>query len=153
LRPFFLAVSLIASHLSTTAKRRAGEAINAEQALPQAQADLEPVSRMTTMGELTASLAHEINQPICAALIDAKTSLRWLKRVHPDLKKGMRGRVESCERHNPGSGCHRSGSPAFRERFSAPGIGRCKRSHSSADCPFGQRGNTIRNIRPDCPGS
>jgi C4-dicarboxylate-specific signal transduction histidine kinase len=39
------------------------------------------------MGELTASLAHEINQPICAALIDAKTSLRWLKRVHPDLKK------------------------------------------------------------------
>ena len=83
----FLATSLIASHLSTTAKRRASEALRAEQALRQTQADLERISRVTTLGELTASLAHEINQPISAALTNARTSLRWLKRDHPDLEE------------------------------------------------------------------
>jgi C4-dicarboxylate-specific signal transduction histidine kinase len=39
------------------------------------------------MGELTASLAHEVNQPIAAALTDANTCLRWLKRDQPDLKE------------------------------------------------------------------
>ncbi len=57
----------------------------AEAALCQAQLDLERVSRVTTMGELTASLAHEINQPIAAAVTDAKTCLRWLTRHQPDL--------------------------------------------------------------------
>jgi signal transduction histidine kinase len=37
------------------------------------------------MGELTASLAHEVNQPIAAALTNARTCLRWLAREHPDL--------------------------------------------------------------------
>ena len=40
----------------------------ASEALRQAQADLAHASRMTTMGELTASLAHEVNQPITAAV-------------------------------------------------------------------------------------
>jgi signal transduction histidine kinase len=39
------------------------------------------------MGELTASLAHEVNQPIAAAMTDANTCLRWLKRDHPDLEE------------------------------------------------------------------
>ena len=38
------------------------------------------------MGELTASLAHEVNQPIAAALTDANTCLRWLNRDHPDVE-------------------------------------------------------------------
>src|SRR5882724_5167469 len=59
----------------------------AEGALRQAQADLAHVSRVTTMGELTASLAHEVNQPIAAAITDANTCLRWLTRVHPDLEE------------------------------------------------------------------
>src|SRR6267378_2007787 len=45
----------------------------AEEALRQAQADLEQVNRVTTMGELTASLAHEVNQPIAAAVTNANT--------------------------------------------------------------------------------
>jgi PAS domain S-box-containing protein len=52
--------------------------------LRQAQADLAYMNRATTMGELTASLAHEIKQPITAAVIDAKTCLRWLGRDIPD---------------------------------------------------------------------
>lgn len=59
----------------------------AEEALRQAQTDLAHVSRMTTMGELTASLAHEINQPIAAVLTNANTCLRWLNRPQPDLEE------------------------------------------------------------------
>ncbi len=59
----------------------------AEEALRQAQADLAHVSRVTTMGELTASLAHEVNQPIAAAVTDANTCLRWLTRDQPDLEE------------------------------------------------------------------
>jgi PAS domain S-box-containing protein len=56
-----------------------------EEALRQARADLAHVSRVTTMGELTASLAHEVNQPIAAAVTNANTCLRWLTRDQPDL--------------------------------------------------------------------
>jgi len=59
----------------------------AEEALRQARADLAYVSRVTTMGELTASLAHEVNQPIAAAVTNAKTCLRWLTRDHPDVEE------------------------------------------------------------------
>jgi PAS domain S-box-containing protein len=62
----------------------------AEEALRQAQADLAHMSRVTTMGELTASLAHEIRQPISAAVTNAKTCLRWLGRDEPDV-------TEACE--------------------------------------------------------
>ena len=58
-----------------------------EEALRQAQADLARVNRVTTMGELTASLAHEVNQPIAAASTDANTCLRWLTRDQPDLEE------------------------------------------------------------------
>ena len=57
----------------------------AEEELRQAQADLAHASRVSSMGELTASLAHEVNQPIAAAVTDAKTCLRWLARDQPDL--------------------------------------------------------------------
>ena len=55
--------------------------------LRQAQSDLARISRVTTMGELTASLAHEVNQPIAAAITNANTCLRWLAREHPDLEE------------------------------------------------------------------
>ena len=42
---------------------------------------------MTTLGELTASLAYEVNQPIAAAIPDANTCLRWLKRDHPGVEE------------------------------------------------------------------
>jgi PAS domain S-box-containing protein len=58
-----------------------------EEALREAQADLARVSRVTTMGELTASLAHEIRQPIAAAATNANTCLRWLGRDCPDVEE------------------------------------------------------------------
>jgi len=60
---------------------------HAEEALRHAQGDLARVSRITTLGELTASLAHEVNQPIAAAVTNANTCLRWLTRERPDLEE------------------------------------------------------------------
>jgi PAS domain S-box-containing protein len=72
-------VQFVGSSTDITERRQA------EEALRQAQADLARISRITTMGELTASLAHEVNQPIAAAVTDANTCLRWLNRDQPDL--------------------------------------------------------------------
>ena len=55
--------------------------------LRQLQADLAHINRVTTMGELTASLAHEIKQPMTAALTDARTCLRWLRRDAPAVSE------------------------------------------------------------------
>jgi PAS domain S-box-containing protein len=59
----------------------------ASEALQQAHADLAHISRVTTMGELTASLAHEINQPITAAVNNANACLRWLAGAQPDVEE------------------------------------------------------------------
>jgi C4-dicarboxylate-specific signal transduction histidine kinase len=81
--------------LKTTVQdlERTNEALHAEsrerkqteEALRQTMADLARVNRVSSMGELTASLAHEVNQPITAAMTDAHTCLRWLARDQPDL--------------------------------------------------------------------
>jgi PAS domain S-box-containing protein len=71
--------------LVSASVRDVTERTRAEDALRQAQADLTRISRVTTMGELTASLAHEIRQPIAAALTDARSCLRWLHRDQPDM--------------------------------------------------------------------
>jgi PAS domain S-box-containing protein len=59
----------------------------AEEALRQTMADLAHVSRATTMGELTVSLAHEVNQPIAAAVTNANTCLRWLASDTPNIEE------------------------------------------------------------------
>jgi PAS domain S-box-containing protein len=69
----------------------------AEEALRQARADLAHVSRATTMGELTASLAHEVNQPIAAAVTNANTCLRWLTRDQPDLEEAREAAARIVE--------------------------------------------------------
>ncbi len=59
----------------------------AEEALRQTQTDLEHVSRVTTMGQLTASLAHEVNQPIAAAITNANACMHWLAAVKPNVEE------------------------------------------------------------------
>jgi signal transduction histidine kinase len=51
----------------------------------RAQAELARVGRLTTMGELVASIAHEINQPLAAIVANSEAGLRWLNRDEPDL--------------------------------------------------------------------
>ncbi len=75
-------VEFVGILMDVTERKRADEE---RERLRQVQADLTHVTRMTTMGELTASLAHEIRQPIAAAVTNAKTCLRWLGRDEPDV--------------------------------------------------------------------
>jgi C4-dicarboxylate-specific signal transduction histidine kinase len=56
-----------------------------EQALRDMQTNLAHVARITTLGELTASITHEMNQPLGAVLANAEACLRWLDRATPDL--------------------------------------------------------------------
>jgi PAS domain S-box-containing protein len=72
----------------------------ASEALRSAQADLAHVNRVTTMGQLTASIAHEVNQPIAGAVINTQAALRWLETRPPDLDEVRQalGRVLDCGR-------------------------------------------------------
>jgi PAS domain S-box-containing protein len=75
----------VGTSIDVTERKQAEEE---RERLRQVQADLAHLSRVTTMGELTASLAHEIRQPISAAMTNAKTCVRWLGRDQPDLAEG-----------------------------------------------------------------
>jgi PAS domain S-box-containing protein len=59
----------------------------AEEALRQAAAELAHANRIATMGQLSASIAHKVNQPIAAALMNAGTAARWLARQPPNLEE------------------------------------------------------------------
>src|SRR6266849_2451141 len=76
----------LATHLAGIAIERK-VAREERERLRQAQADLARINRMTTMGELTASLAQEVNQPIAAALTNANTCLRWLAGDTPNIEE------------------------------------------------------------------
>ena len=65
--------------------RHITERKRAEEALRAAQAELAHANRVTTMGQLTASIAHEVNQPIAATVTNAQAALRWLRAQPPDL--------------------------------------------------------------------
>ncbi len=85
--------------------RRTNEALHtenierhqAQEALHQAQADLAHVSRVTMMGELTASLAHELNQPITAAVTNANTCARWLAGDTPNIQQARDAAIRSAK--------------------------------------------------------
>ncbi len=59
----------------------------AEEALHRSQTELAHVTRVTTLGELAASIAHEVNQPLAAVTTNAEASLRWLNRREPDINE------------------------------------------------------------------
>lgn len=62
----------------------------AEEALRKAQGELAHVTRVTTLGELTASIAHEITQPLAAVISNADACISWLDREPADLKAARR---------------------------------------------------------------
>ena len=68
-----------------TALRTREERSRAERGLREAQAELAHVTRVMTMGELTASIAHEINQPLAAVVANANACFRWLANPTPNL--------------------------------------------------------------------
>ena len=63
------------------------ERVRANAAMHEAQAELARVARLTTMGELAASIAHEINQPLAAVVASGNAALRWMAHVPPNLEE------------------------------------------------------------------
>jgi PAS domain S-box-containing protein len=74
-------VEFVGNSMDVTERKRG------EESLRQAQTELARVNRVTTMGELSASLAHEVNQPIAAASTNANTCLRWLAADTPNIEE------------------------------------------------------------------
>ena len=62
----------------------------ADEALGKLRADLAHVARISMLGELTASIAHEVNQPLAAIVSNGQSCLRWLARNDPDIEKVRR---------------------------------------------------------------
>jgi PAS domain S-box-containing protein len=65
----------------------------AEQALTTARAELAHMARITTLSALTASISHEVNQPIAAAVTSAGACLRWLNRDQPDVQRAREAAI------------------------------------------------------------
>ncbi len=77
-------IEYVGTAMDVTERKRIEEE---REKLHQLEADLARINRMTAMGELTASLAHEINQPIAAAVTNANTSVRWLGNEVPNIEE------------------------------------------------------------------
>jgi two-component system, LuxR family, sensor kinase FixL len=75
------AIAILETNNDITERKRA------EDALQTTQAELMHVARVTTLGELAASIAHEVNQPLAAIVTSSNTCLRWLDTDPPNLEK------------------------------------------------------------------
>jgi PAS domain S-box-containing protein len=80
--------------MDVTERKRAEEE---RERLREAQAELAHINRVTTMGELTASLAHEVNQPIAAAVTSANSCIHWLAGDVPNLDKARASAMRIVE--------------------------------------------------------
>jgi PAS domain S-box-containing protein len=83
--PVFNAAGDVVEFVGTTVD--VTERKRAEEALSATQMELAHANRVATMGQLTASIAHEVNQPIAATVTNAHAALRWLDRQPPDLEE------------------------------------------------------------------
>jgi C4-dicarboxylate-specific signal transduction histidine kinase len=63
--------------------------VRASHALTESQAELARVSRLTMLGEITASMAHEINQPLAAVVMNGNACRRWLEASPPNIQEGL----------------------------------------------------------------
>jgi C4-dicarboxylate-specific signal transduction histidine kinase len=66
---------------------RTAQLMQASEALREAQAELAHINRVTAMGQLAASITHEINQPLTAMITNGDVGLRWLDRQPPDVEE------------------------------------------------------------------
>jgi len=81
-------IEYVSTHMDVTEHKLAEQAIrSSEAALQEARAELERVTRVTTMGELAASIAHEINQPLAGVVTSANAGLNWLAANPPNLSR------------------------------------------------------------------
>ena len=92
-------LKIFASRAAAELKRQKAEdelqaALQERERLRRVQAELAHINRVSTMGELTASLAHEVKQPIGAAVTNAEVCLRLLNRDQPDILEAREAAFE-----------------------------------------------------------
>jgi PAS domain S-box-containing protein len=112
-------IEIVGTHVDITERKRTeGD----RERLRQLEAELAHVNRVSMLGELAASLSHELAQPIMATTNHAKASLRWLQRDPPDLtqvRKGTESIIEAgtfaSEIINRLRSLYKTGSPPERE--------------------------------------
>ena len=86
-------------------------------------------SRLTAMEALSASIAHEINQPLASIVINANVGSRWLEREVPEIAEAA-GRIEGdCPRRPPCRGCGRRHQEAFQQRHAGSCADRSERPY------------------------
>jgi PAS domain S-box-containing protein len=80
------------------------ERVRANNELARIQNDLAHAARVSTLGELSASIAHEVNQPLTAVVTNAQASLRWLSNANPNIDEAKAAIMRSVEEAKRASG-------------------------------------------------
>jgi signal transduction histidine kinase len=78
------------------------ERIRSQEMLQRVQADFAHAARISVLGELTASIAHELTQPLTAIAANGQAGLRWLERSVPNLTMLREGTLRMLEDSGPG---------------------------------------------------
>jgi len=103
-------LSVVGTHMDITERK------SAEAKLSEAHSELARLSRLTALGEFAASIAHEINQPLTAMLIDAQTCLRWLSAASPPIEEMRAALIDICAAGNRANELIRRYRELFRNR-------------------------------------
>ena len=111
-------VEIVGTHLDVTDRKRAEEE---RERLRRLEDELAHINRVSMMGELAASLSHELKQPIAAAITNANTCLRWLKRDQPEIDEAREAVIRIVQDGNRAAeiidrlrSLYKKGAPAER---------------------------------------
>ncbi len=112
-------VEFVGTHVDVTERKRAEQE---RERLRQLEADLAHVNRVSMLGELSASLAHELRQPIAAAINNANACMRWLARDEPEVQEAHAAAIRIVRDANRAAevisrlrSLYKQGAPAERE--------------------------------------
>ena len=133
-----------------TKRKQAEEKLHQKEiSLREAQTELAHVSRVTTMGELAASIAHEVNQPLAGILTNANASLRWLAKGFAEHYRSLRSNSPHHSRWKPGWRCDHTHSGSLQKGFGRERTGRYKPDHPRGSHPYPVRITKEAHITAD----
>ena len=131
----------------TDRKRAEAEARESQRRYREVQLELEHANRVATIGQLSASIAHEVNQPIAAAVTNTQTALRWLDAEAPKSRPGSAGARSDRRKQQSGRGGYRRDPVTHQERAAPAGSSGDQRNHHGGHRPDPGRGFEERDIR------
>ena len=125
----------------------------AEEALRSAVADLERASRLSTMGQLTASIAHEINQPLAAIITNADACLLWLEADRPNLEEARQAATRIVRNGHRAARYHQEHQDPDAEVGARDGLTRYQRRDPGGDRSSRARSSAAMasGSKPRCP--